>query len=273
MAAKKTEETEELVSLPDIQDGELATVMSVKLVSKKTEPPEPYTEGLILEDMMDAAKFIQEDPVLRKVLKKVTGIGTAATRDAVIEKLKEHKYLTKKGKHIVATDKGLALYQWLKQVYPAAVDVAMTARWEAELAHVEEVGGGPAFEAKVLRELNELIATLKAAPPMALTSTNSKESSMSDSSAPRTGSGKPTDKMLEYAKSIAKKLGMRIPDDVMTDFEACKTFINDNKDAAMRPSEKQLNFANSIAASKGLTVPPEALANGRELSAWIDENK
>lgn len=83
---------------------------------------------------------------------------------------------------------------------------------------------------------------------------------------------KPTDKMLEFAKNIAKKIGKPVPDDVMVSFDACKAYLDANKDAAMRPSDKQLNFANVIAERKGLTVPPEALGNGKELSKWIDAN-
>ena len=94
---------------------------------------------------------------------------------------------------------------------------------------------------------------------------------MTDTNEPRKSN--PTDKMLEYAKSIATRVNVRVPDEVMTDFEACKAFIDQHKDAAMRPSDKQLNFANSIAERKGLTVPAETAANGKELSKWIDLHK
>ena len=84
---------------------------------------------------------------------------------------------------------------------------------------------------------------------------------------------KPTEKMLEYATKIAKAIGQPVPDEVVADFEACKLFIDANKEAANRPSEKQLKFAESIASKKQLTIPPEALADAREISKWIDENK
>lgn len=87
-----------------------------------------------------------------------------------------------------------------------------------------------------------------------------------------TRANKPSDKMLEFAKRIATKVGVKVPNEVMTDWDACKQFIDDNKEAAMRPSEKQIAFANRIAQEKGVSVPEEALKDGRELSKWIDEN-
>jgi hypothetical protein len=84
---------------------------------------------------------------------------------------------------------------------------------------------------------------------------------------------KPTDKMLDFAKAIAKSLGRRVPDEVMADFDACRDFIDTNKEAASRPSEKQTDYAKAIAKRKGVTVPQEALADRRLISAWIDENK
>lgn len=87
----------------------------------------------------------------------------------------------------------------------------------------------------------------------------------------------PTQKMADFATSIAKRLNLELPLDVMVDFDACKQFIDANIDAANAipnpPSEKQVKFATSIATKKGLTIPAEALAQGKELSKWIDANK
>lgn len=85
--------------------------------------------------------------------------------------------------------------------------------------------------------------------------------------------GRPTDKMLEFAKNIASRVGKSVTDEIMTDFEACRAFIDENKEQALRPTERQLAFAQRIADEKSVEIPPEALANGRELSKWIDANK
>jgi len=261
-------------SLPPLDDGEIAEIVAIDIKARKTRAPAHYTEGTLLDDMKGASKFVEDDPELKKLLKEVSGLGTAATRDNIIETLKGHKYLEKSGKHIVATAKGIAFITWLEKVVPDAVNVALTARWEAELAVVEKKGGGKAFEDRVAQKVREMISTFKAAPPMnhAATTTHKESDKMTDTNEPKRAS-KPTDKMLEFAKSIAKKVGVRLPEEVMGDFDTCRAFIDEHKDVAMRPSDKQLNFANSIASSKGLTVPPEVLANGRELSKWIDEHK
>lgn len=260
-------------SLPPLDDGEMAEIISIDIRGRKTRPPAHYTEGTLLGDMKGASKFVEDDPELKKMLREISGLGTAATRDNILETLKGHQYLEKSGKYLVATERGIAFISWLEKVLPDAVNVALTARWEAELAVVAEKGGGKAFEDRVAQKVRDMISTFKAAPAMRFAATTThKESSMTDSTEPKRAS-KPTDKMLEFAKSIAKKVGVRVSDEMMTDFDTCRAFIDEHKDVAMRPSDKQLNFANSIASSKGLTIPPELIANGRELSKWIDEHK
>lgn len=277
MAITKPDLTADVL-LPDLEDGEMATIASIEVRERKTRPPSQYTEGTLLDDMRGASKFIEDDPVLKKQLREVSGLGTAATRDSTIEGLKNDKYLEKSGKHIIATPKGVEFIKWLDGVMPQLTDVSVTARWEADLGLVAQNGGGAAFESGIAEMVRKLISTLKVAPPLRLaartiTKTTKESSYMSDQSPDQPRANKPTDKMMEYAKSIATRLKVPVPDEVMTNFDACKAFLDANKDAAMRPSEKQLNFANSIAERKGLTVPPEALANGKELSAWIDSHK
>lgn len=259
--------------LPPIEDGEMGEVLAIDVLERKTRPPTRYTEGTLLDDMKGAAKFVENDPALKKLLKEASGLGTAATRDSVIETLKAHGYLEKSGKYIVTTPKGLAFIEWIEAVLPDAVDVAMTARWEAELGVVAVSGGGAAFERRVADKVREMISIFQKAPPMSAptTSVTKGTTPMSTSSTPR--ANKPSDKMLEFAKNIANKVGVQVPDEVMVDWDACKAFIDSHKDVAMRPSDKQLNFANSIASNRGLTIPAEVLANGRELSKWIDEHK
>lgn len=95
---------------------------------------------------------------------------------------------------------------------------------------------------------------------------------MADQEAPKPA-GKPTTKMLEFAKAIAAKINVRVPDEVMTSYDECSKFIEANKDAAMRPSDKQLKYAETIASNKGIEIPDDVKGNGKELSRWIDANK
>jgi DNA topoisomerase III len=261
--------------LPPLKNGEMAQVLSIALKGKETKAPPKYTEGTLLGDMEAAAKFIENDPELRSMLRGVTGIGTAATRDATIEGLKHDRYIEKSGKYLVPTAKGVSFIVWLEKYMPELTSVEMTARWEAELALVAQRGGGAAFEKNVAALVEKFVSTMKTAEPLhfegARNQPTNKESENMSENTPRVS--KPTDKMLEFAKNIASRVGARVPDEVMTDFDACKAFIDSNKDAAMRPSDKQLSFANSIAERKGVTIPEEIKANGRELSLWIDANK
>ncbi|MDO8416288.1 MAG: DNA topoisomerase [Agitococcus sp.] len=261
--------------LPDVSDGEMAEVLTVAIQEKKTRPPANYTEGSLIADMKGAAKFVENDPVLRDILKELSGLGTSATRDNIIETLKHHKYLEKSGKHIVATDKGIRFIMWIDQVLPEIADVSVTARWEAELAVVAKKGGGQEFEDRVAQKVRDMIAIFKTAPSMGQSSTskNNLKESTSMSESDNKSASTPSDKMLEFAKNIATKVNLRVPDDVMTNWDACKAFIDEHKDTAMRPSDKQLNFATKIASDKKLTIPPETLKNGRDLSKWIDDNK
>lgn len=259
-------------SLPELTDGELATVLSVRVVDKKTRPPAHYTEATLLGDMEGAGKYV-EDPELRKMLRSVSGLGTAATRDSIIEALKHHKYIEKSGKSVVATVKGLDFITWLDVVCPELTDVAITARWEADLDVVAKKGGGKAFEDAVARKVEHLVSILKTQPSMTgagIRTTSAEKSHMSDE---EKRVNKPTDKMLEFAVNIATKLGTPLPSEVRTDFDACRQFLDDNKDTASRPSDKQTSFANTIAQRKGLTIPEDIAKNGRLLSKWIDEFK
>lgn len=255
--------------LPPLTDGETVTVTALRVVEKKTRPPAPYTEGSLIEDMKSAGKYVS-DPELRKVLRDTSGLGTAATRDSIIEVLKHHKYLESKGKTIVPTDKGTRFILWLDQVCPELTDIAQTANWEAKLDAVAIKGGGRDFEAGVAARVRELVAIFKSSQPI-FASSNKENSNMSDGQAPR--SNAPTAKQLDYAGRIAQKLGKELTEEQRTSYDACSAFIEENKDAANRPTEKQVAFATRIANDKGLTVPEEALKDGRELSKWIDANK
>lgn len=255
--------------LPYLEDGELATVMEVVIHAKETKPPLPYTEATLLGDMAGAAKFLEEED-LRKVLRleASTGIGTAATRAPTIEGLKKSQMLVAQGKTIDATPKAVEFVQWVESFAPDIVSVKKTALWQLKLNQVAIEGGGKAFEGSVIEEIRELVSKFKAAPRLRTTSNSSTEgNSMSENS------NKPTEKQIAYAVRIATKLSIELPEEVRNDFDKCREFIDQNKDAAMRPSDKQLAFAARIAKEKGVEIPEAASKDGAQLSRWIDENK
>ena len=266
----QAQEKDKEPQLPPLIDGEMAQVISIKVMDRETRRPQRYAEGTLINDMSEAGKFLEESEY-RKILKQTSGLGTSATRAGIIENLKDKGLLVTEGKNIVSTKKGRDLIAFLPK---ALYDIATTARWEAELDIVAEKGGGKKFEEAIGAEVINMVATLKAHERMTRSekpvSTKKESSSMSDN---EKRVSKPTDKMVEFATKIAKALNQPLPEEVSLDFDACKQFIDDNKAAASRPSEKQLKYAQSIADKKSLTIPDEVKADAKEISKWIDENK
>ena len=126
------EETEDTV-LPEWTEGEELSVAACSMTEGKTKPKPLHTEATLLAAMETAGKEI-EDGELRQSLKEC-GIGTPATRAAIIETLFSREYMVRQKKSLVPTEKGLALYSVVKTMRIA--DVRMTGEWEAALAKIE----------------------------------------------------------------------------------------------------------------------------------------
>ena len=126
------EETEDTV-LPEWTEGEELFVAACSMTEGKTKPKPLHTEATLLAAMETAGKEI-EDEELRQSLKEC-GIGTPATRAAIIETLFSREYMVRLKKSLVPTEKGLALYSVVKTMRIA--DVRMTGEWEAALANIE----------------------------------------------------------------------------------------------------------------------------------------
>ena len=127
------EEEKEETILPGWQEGDTLTLKAASITEGKTKPKPLHTEATLLSAMETAGKEIEDD-ALRQVLKDC-GIGTPATRAAIIETLFKRGYMERCKKSLVPTEKGLALYSVVKTMRIA--DVAMTGEWEKELARIE----------------------------------------------------------------------------------------------------------------------------------------
>lgn len=103
------------------------------VTEKETAPPKPYTEGTLIADMAAIAKYVT-DPEVKDILKRKDdgkkgehgGIGTTATRAAIIEKLKERGYLEDAKGKLRSTEKARAFYHLLP---PEIAGADVTARW------------------------------------------------------------------------------------------------------------------------------------------------
>ncbi len=115
--------------VPRLSEGETRTARKVTLKKCKTKPPSPHTDASLLGLMEHAGRAI-EDEALREALKD-NGLGTPATRAAVIERLIQVGYIERKGKALIATEKG----QRLVSVVPDEIATPeMTGKWERALS-------------------------------------------------------------------------------------------------------------------------------------------
>ncbi len=119
--------------LPEWAEGATLAVAGCSMTEGKTKPKPLHTEASLLAAMETAGREV-EDEEMRQSLKEC-GIGTPATRAAIIETLFSREYMVRHKKSLVPTEKGLALYSVVKQMRIA--DVEMTGAWEAALAKIE----------------------------------------------------------------------------------------------------------------------------------------
>ena len=126
-------EDEDTATLPPLQEGQTLPLSGVDLLEKQTKPKPLHTESSLLAAMENAGKEL-EDAELKASLKDA-GIGTPATRAAIIETLFARQYIVREKKNLVPTDKGLAVYRIVKDKKIA--DVEMTGMWETALAKIE----------------------------------------------------------------------------------------------------------------------------------------
>ena len=92
----KPKKGEEEQALPQLQKGQRVPVKSSKAVAKKTTPPSPYTENTLLAAMENAGKFVENEELRRQM--KERGLGTPATRAAIIERLIAVDYVRREKK-------------------------------------------------------------------------------------------------------------------------------------------------------------------------------
>ena len=133
--AEKKENDDELVlpSLPDLTKGEVLPLVSAEITEHKTKPKPLYTEAILLSAMENAGKEV-EDAESKKAMAEC-GIGTPATRANIIETLILRDYIRRDKKSIIPTEKGLAVYEIIKDKKIANAE--MTGSWELALAAIE----------------------------------------------------------------------------------------------------------------------------------------
>ncbi len=121
-------------SLPRLAQGENVSVLKVDSEEKITQPPRRYSDASLLGAMETAGKLV-EDEELREAMKD-SGIGTPATRAAIIERLIDVGYVERDGRSLVCTEKGLGVIRLLDD--HALTSPSLTGDWEHRLSRIEQ---------------------------------------------------------------------------------------------------------------------------------------
>src|SRR5213080_1756476 len=120
--------------LPKLEKGEQVDTREVGSEEKETKPPRRYTDASLLGAMETAGKLVVDDE-LREAMKE-SGIGTPATRAAIIERLIDVGYVERDGRAIVPTEKGMNVIRLLGDHKLTSPE--LTGEWEHRLAQIEE---------------------------------------------------------------------------------------------------------------------------------------
>ena len=153
--ADKKEDSDEhiLSSLPNLTEGEVLSLVNADITEHKTKPKPLYTEATLLSAMENAGKEV-EDAESKKAMAEC-GIGTPATRANIIETLILRDYICREKKSIIPTEKGLAIYEIVKDKKIANAE--MTGSWELALAAIE---AGKMPSDKFAQGINSYVGTI-----------------------------------------------------------------------------------------------------------------
>lgn len=131
---KKKKDAEDDQQLPALKKGDTADVLGITGKEAQTKPPAYFTEGTLIAAMENIWRSF-DDEKLQTQLKEAGGIGTPATRAAIISELRRKTYLEADGKILHCTNLGRSL---LKKVSPQIRSAVLTAKFEEKLKLVEK---------------------------------------------------------------------------------------------------------------------------------------
>jgi DNA topoisomerase-3 len=126
------DEEQSEAELPPVKAEEPVETLKAEALSKQTKAPPRYTESSLLGAMETAGKKVVDEEL--RLAMKDAGLGTPATRAAMIETLLKREYIVREKKSLVATPKGIALIGMLPT--PLLKSAELTGRWEQRLAQM-----------------------------------------------------------------------------------------------------------------------------------------
>lgn len=162
------EEGEESQALPAVKAHEKAAIASVVREDKKTKAPPRFNEGSLIEAMENIHTLLINKSD-KAVMRAAEGIGTGATRAAIIEELKSRNYIATEGKSIVSTEIGRSL---ISQLPEEIVNPFLAAEWEHKLRAIEKgsikltsfVADQSAYVAKLVNDVKQKMPALPKCP-------------------------------------------------------------------------------------------------------------
>jgi DNA topoisomerase III len=151
--------------LPKLERGEQVQTREISSARKETKPPRRYSDASLLGAMETAGKLVDDDE-LREAMKD-SGIGTPATRAAIIERLITVGYIERDGRSLVATDKGVNVIRLLNE--HALTSPGLTGDWEHRLGKIERgedsrekfMGDIAGFARETIAELDEKLKDVR----------------------------------------------------------------------------------------------------------------
>ena len=150
LKADGEEETEAMNTLPELVEGQTFSV-TADILEHFTSPPKAYTEDTLLSAMERAGAEDMPEEAERK------GLGTPATRAAILEKLVQMGFVQRKGKQLVPTKDGINLAVVLPE---SLTSPALTAEWENRLTEIAKGSADPdEFMAEIKAQVRQLVKT------------------------------------------------------------------------------------------------------------------
>ena len=161
---------ENIISL---KKGDIVNIDELELVESKTVPPSRFTEASLIETMKNPTAYVV-DKSDKDIIKEVNGIGTGATRDAIIESLKKTQYVKLDKKAIVPTEKGMTLIHNLPS--DELKSVKLTADFEQKLKLIYQGKyDWNVFLKEIQKFVDQFIEKIKGCDSVKIENTNERE--------------------------------------------------------------------------------------------------
>jgi len=145
-------DTEEEGRIPPVKEGEQPVANPVDVKALETKPPPRYTEATLLSAMEGAGKLLNDEELGEAM--KERGLGTPATRAAIIEQLLFQEYIHREGRDLKPTSKGMSLIQMLESIpIPELSSPQLTGKWEY---HLREMEHGKLTRPEFMKDIEKL---------------------------------------------------------------------------------------------------------------------